>query len=713
MKVLLGILLFLFSSIPVCYSQVMNNDTFQLTKLPAEGILLGKGWKFHAGDDSAWAKPEYNDKDWQTINPSLDIRHIPQLQNVSIGWFRLKLLVDSSLIDQPLGMTISQVGASEIYLDGNLVYRFGKVDSETKKEQTYYLLNRPFSIKLGSKRFQTIAIRYSYNPKGFLIKWGFENFCMRIVLNNIGSTFSTFQKETRLFLIYEMTKVAIWLLLCIFSLGLYISIRSRKEYLLIGIYSLFLFISNVLGGLIARELLNTQAYAYTYFVSRLFYILGLMIALSSVIRLFNQNKNWYYYALMLCSFCAMVSFFVFYDQAALIFLTVFVLYGIEMMRISLKGIRDRRPGAALLFFGSSIVFFFAPAMIFFLTIGNLQAAAFIAFLGEVSVPFWWSLFIAGEFGRTGLALQARVKEVEQLSQKAIAQERDKQIFLESQNEILEKRVEERTALLNKSLKNLQSTQSQLIQSEKMASLGEITAGIAHEIQNPLNFVNNFSEVNTELIDELQSELKSGNAEGALTITIGIRDNEQKIVHHGRRADAIVKSMLQHNRSSSGIKEPTDINALVDEYLRLSYRGMRTKDNSLNVTIQTEFDDRIGNINLIPQDIGRVLLNLFNNAFYALSEKKRLLDGNFEPIISVITRKLDDRIEIRVKDNGNGIPQKHLDKIFQPFFTTKPTGQGTGLGLSLSYDIIKAHAWELNVDTKEEEGSEFIIQIPMA
>jgi ligand-binding sensor domain-containing protein/signal transduction histidine kinase len=280
------------------------------------------------------------------------------------------------------------------------------------------------------------------------------------------------------------------------------------------------------------------------------------------------------------------------------------------------------------------------------------------------------------------------------------------------NRILEEKVEHRTEQLKQSLENLRSTQSQLIQSEKMASLGELTAGIAHEIQNPLNFVNNFSEINKELAGELQVELKSGRIDEAIAISNDIINNEEKINHHGKRADAIVKGMLQHSRNSSSIKEATNINALADEYLRLSYHGLRAKDKVFNATINTDFDKSIGNINIIPQDIGRVLLNLYNNAFYAVDQKKKAADADYIPTVSVTTKKTDNKIILTVKDNGNGIPQRVVDKIFQPFFTTKPTGQGTGLGLSLSYDLVKVHGGEIMVDSKEGEGSEFIIQLPV-
>ena len=269
--------------------------------------------------------------------------------------------------------------------------------------------------------------------------------------------------------------------------------------------------------------------------------------------------------------------------------------------------------------------------------------------------------------------------------------------------------------LQNTLKELTITQQQLIQSEKMASLGELTAGIAHEIQNPLNFVNNFSEINKELIAEMNEEIEKGNLDEVKSIAIDIRENEEKITFHGKRADAIVKGMLQHSRTSSGKKEPTDINALADEYLRLSYHGLRAKDKTFNATMETHYDESLEKINIISQDVGRVILNLFTNAFYSVTEKKTLRqaqDDSYKPTVSVTTKKINDSVEIRIKDNGMGIPQKVLDKIYQPFFTTKPTGKGTGLGLSLSYDIIKAHNGVLTVESKEGEFAEFVINLSM-
>ena len=281
------------------------------------------------------------------------------------------------------------------------------------------------------------------------------------------------------------------------------------------------------------------------------------------------------------------------------------------------------------------------------------------------------------------------------------------------NELLQQQktqVEVQKKNLEQALTELKSTQAQLIQSEKMASLGELTAGIAHEIQNPLNFVNNFSELSGELIEEMNVELNKGDIEEAKAISADIKQNLEKINHHGKRADAIVKGMLQHSQSGSGVKESTDINALADEYLRLAYHGLKAKDNSFNATLKTDFDQTIGNINIIPHDMGRVILNLIANAFYAVNEKSKQGIADYEPTVSVSTKKEGNKVLIFVEDNGTGIPEKILNKIFQPFFTSKPTGQGTGLGLSLSYDIVKAHSGDIKVKSEMGSGSTFCISL---
>ncbi|MEO8413082.1 MAG: ATP-binding protein [Ginsengibacter sp.] len=302
-------------------------------------------------------------------------------------------------------------------------------------------------------------------------------------------------------------------------------------------------------------------------------------------------------------------------------------------------------------------------------------------------------------------------------------EQQQQALLQ-ENIKLEDRVKERTLELSEQKENLQkalielkASQLQLVQKEKMASLGEVASGIAHEIQNPLNFINNFAEINSELLDEMKGLIGKANFSGIEkeeidSLNVDIEQNMLKINQHGKRADNIIKNLLQHAKSNASEAELTDINLLADEHLRLSYHGFRAKDNLFNVNIKTYFDPAINKINIVPQDIGRVLMNIYNNAFYSVKEKHEKNINGYEPVITIITKTEDGKVKIIIRDNGVGIPQKYLGKIFQPFFTTKSTGTGTGLGLSLSYDIIKAHQGEIKVDSVESEFAEFIIELPV-
>jgi signal transduction histidine kinase len=344
-----------------------------------------------------------------------------------------------------------------------------------------------------------------------------------------------------------------------------------------------------------------------------------------------------------------------------------------------------------------------------------------------SIAFVWILAVLFSQNKLNKQLEKERQErkEEEARNRAIAL---RKVELEDLVAERTKEISEQKAALEKTLEELKSTQKQLVQSEKMASLGELTAGIAHEIQNPLNFVNNFSEVSRELIEELKQERSKpeGIRDKGLEeeLMSDIDSNLEKINHHGKRADGIVKGMLQHSRSSTGQKEPTDINALCDEYLRLAYHGLRAKDKTFNAEFKTDFDETIGKINVQPQEMGRVILNLINNAFYACTERSRsaaqLRDTSYEPRVTVRTKQIPNpanpqtrNIAIAITDNGTGIPQHIKEKIFQPFFTTKPTGQGTGLGLSLAYDIVtKVHSGKLVVDSEEGKGTTFIVTIPV-
>ena len=308
-------------------------------------------------------------------------------------------------------------------------------------------------------------------------------------------------------------------------------------------------------------------------------------------------------------------------------------------------------------------------------------------------------------------------------EQALREEEEKaKRLIEAQNAQLEHLVAERTAALTNqaeelraALTELRTTQAQLIQSEKMASLGELTAGIAHEIQNPLNFVNNFAEVSAELVTELEEERdkRDRDLELEADLLADLKQNLQKIHQHGGRAASIVRGMLEHSRASSGERVPTDLNQLADEYLRLAYHGLRAKDKTFNATLKPEFDPALPPVEVIAQDLGRVLLNLLTNAFYAVKKRQEQGEAGYAPTVSVSTKRVGAEVEIRVRDNGTGMPESVQAKIFQPFFTTKPTGEGTGLGLSLSYDIVtQGHGGTLTVDSREGQGTEFLISLPV-
>ncbi len=322
-------------------------------------------------------------------------------------------------------------------------------------------------------------------------------------------------------------------------------------------------------------------------------------------------------------------------------------------------------------------------------------------IGVIILPPWYKTWLA--YGIYALLFIAVVFAFDRVMRRRIVQ-RERQ---KTQERELAQAKE-----IEKAYKELKSTQTQLIQSEKMASLGELTAGIAHEIQNPLNFVNNFSEINNELLDDLKVAIANNDAAEIEAIFNDLKENESKVTSHGKRAESIVKGMLLHSRGNSGQKELTDINALADEYLRLSYHGFRAKDKSFNADFKLEADESLPKIEVVPQDIGRVLLNLINNAFFAVNEKVTKTGNSFKPLVVITTSMENNKIKIIVSDNGNGIPDTIREKIFQPFFTTKPTGVGTGLGLSLSYDIIKAHGGEFKINSVEKEGSEFIFYLPI-
>jgi two-component system NtrC family sensor kinase len=705
-----------------CFSQYDSSENvFHLDKLSAEGTLLDKGWKFQPSDSPDYAKPEYDDSKWQAINPTSDIHDLPPITKSRICWLRLHLVIDSNLLKKQLALMITQVVASEIYLNGRLIYRFGTVSTNPKEIKAYNPGGMPLSFLFDKNARQILAVRYVVQPN-LLYATKLRNPAVKIEVNETNTAIKQWRWFERGLPTSIIFRIGAFFILAFLYFAFFCYYPERRANLFFCLYALFLILSDVFQlnysnpGFVVK---------YIFFLETLdqpFRDLANLFLLTALYSLLEQKRGWIYWTLIAAItagiFLNVVGFSYRFEISQV---WIGNLVNIEIVRTAFKALRLKTKGAWIISTGAISFLIFWGAFVFGVFIydyisipisENYKLADVLYNLSQLSIPVATAIYLALDFAFTSHALKQKLTEVEELSEKAIAQEKEKQQILSSVNETLEKQVGERTAELKKSLEELKSTQAQLIQSEKMASLGELTAGIAHEIQNPLNFVNNFSEVSNELLDEMKTELSSNNKEDAIIIADDVKQNLEKIIHHGKRADAIVKGMLQHSRVSTGQKEPTDINSLADEYLRLSYHGMKAKDKTFNAILKTDFDSTIGKINIVPQDIGRVLLNLFNNAFYAVSERRKVEGEEYEPGVSICTKKVDNKIEIHVKDNGIGIPPKAIDKIFQPFFTTKPTGQGTGLGLSLSYDIIKAHGGEIKVETKEGEGSEFVIQLPI-
>ncbi len=697
------------------YAQNSGDSVFQLKELPDEGLLLNKGWTFHPGDDPAYATYDLNGKDGVPVNPALLLDQLPIVKNSGIGWFRLRLRVDPSLRNKTIGMTLSLLGAAEIYLDGDLVYQFGNVSTNYREEKTQAIYRRAINFKLGNNENQLLAVRYSYHHDNMYLKTGTIPYCLSIVLQTSNKNidkFALFIKRT-----YQFNGIALTIefAAALLTLFFFFSFPRRKEYLYFGLF----FCCQFLGFLIQVDLVGpgkivqvtANQLALIGILATMVIMAGSLFYINGMYALLKINRTRYYRFLLLYAILSLIALILLPTWGGIFTSLFFPLTCFEILPAYYKAARRKFRGAWLLFLSIAIVFLLLAGMIKANIENDIDSITGLITIIFLIPALGLIVFLSGDFARTSLALQLRIVEVEDLSKKTIAQEKEKHEILATQKDKLEIEVEERTAQLSKSLADLKATQTQLIQSEKMASLGELTAGIAHEIQNPLNFVNNFSEINKELITEMKVEIDAGNLTGIRTIAEDIEENEEKINHHGKRADAIVKGMLQHSRTRSGQKEPTDINALADEYLRLAYHGLRAKDNSFNVKLETGFDPSIEKINVVRQDFGRVILNLINNALYAVNEKAKQNIPGFEPTVTVSTKRSKDKIEFSVRDNGNGIPDSIKEKIFQPFFTTKPTGQGTGLGLSLSYDIItRGHGGKLLHSSEEGTGSIFKIEL---
>jgi two-component system, NtrC family, sensor kinase len=684
---------------------------FHLGNIPPEGIKLDKGWVYRPGDEAGDALLPETGPGWVTMDPNEELHHLPVVRKNQIGWFRLKLVLDSSMFNKTAAFIFSGLGASEIYLNGKQLFRFGEVSTDFNKEVTRYSTNQLLSIRFDSLAEQVLAIRHSFNNKNLYLKFSFPRPVAGIVLKDVGRAYYDQVRNNSFGATLRSIQVSFYLPLGFLLIFLFWSFRLQKEYLFSGIFCLSMFSAVLLHIFALTEPITVSRSNYLLYTTQVLYIVGALSFLHSIYVLFKKKKSYFFYFIGLYGLVSLVLYFINYDLSGLFNAAFFPLINLEFLRLSWQAFRSRRKGAGLLLITSLVLNLSLLLYVYFMITDQFVASAYLQSISFVIPGLGLSLFYAGEFGRTAGELHQRVIEIEKLSHEKIEQEKEKQQLLTAHNEMLEGEVSARTSELSRSLEHLKETQHTLVQREKMASLGELTAGIAHEIQNPLNFVNNFSEVNGELLAELKEELQKGDLNNASLIVNSIIENEKKINSHGKRADSIVKGMLKHGRSSSGNTEPTDINELVEEYTRLAYHGFRTKDKNFNVTLATHLDKTIGKLNLISQDMGRVLLNLVTNALYSVDLRRKEGITLYEPAVTITTRQVKNHVEVQVGDNGRGIPPGLVDKIFQPFFTTKPTGQGTGLGLSVSYDIVKAHGGDLRVENSEGEGTQFIVEIP--
>ena len=698
------------------------------------GINIQKGqyffkddrWKFKTGDSSEWAKPDYNDRHWQKANSSL--RDNKALWKAKKGWFRLQFSLSEKSLKTDYSLIIKQFGSSELYLDGQLVASSKASDSQDSASQVR-LMQIPFTVK--DTNTHVMALRYSFRSAPiYYASTDEEAFkvwlepAYQSMLNQLANSAWNAGVGGMLAGLFGILSLLHFLFFRANPNQRVHLILAFATFCFTGMFALST-IDGFTGTLTQKSLLDVGQTLSIH--------LGFGLLLAAVYTYLKRRHGWFFYLII-------VALAVSFGYQCFIgplpngqFFIPFSLVLIDYIRVSWLGKRqggsdNKLPWNSLRFSFFSLLLLILLGFLIGIVEGltEMEENAFIlafvlvifVFAVLLGIPIGLSLSLVQDYTYTYKSMRLNLEEVQKLSAKTLAQEQEKQQILATQNETLEHQVNERTAELNQSLETLKATQAQLIQKEKMASLGELTAGVAHEIQNPLNFVNNFSEVSVELLNELQEEREKApeqqDKELEDELLADLRQNMQKITHHGQRASSIVRSMLAHSRTSSGQMEPTHLNALADEYLRLAYHGQRATHPNFNCQLITDFSVDIPTLSLAAQDMGRVLLNLYTNAFYALQQKQQNIAAPYEPTLWVSTALKEGKIvEMRIRDNGSGIPQAILQKVFQPFFTTKPTGEGTGLGLSLSYDIVtKGHQGTLDVTSTEGEGTEFVITLPV-
>ncbi|HEX8505905.1 MAG TPA: ATP-binding protein [Hymenobacter sp.] len=691
------------------------------------GLLLAPGWRYHSGDNPAWARPDFDASAWEAFDPRQDLHELPPRLRTGIGWLRLRFRPADSLRLRALRLHVLGYGAWEVYLNGRLVQRLGTVRPNPTRVPAPDQLP-PIEVPSSGPAKQVLAIRFApwQSPLLRLSAGNTVRPLLQVRLRDEAQD----RQQTAADVVDTMVRcaaAAIFGLLTLLHLAFFRYYPAQRANLYFAFFALVMALDGAAfilqWGLAFPPL---EVLLPLQFILKLVFGMAYLWAVRALYVLFGFRTGWVYKGLW-GGFWVMVALGlggVAYlgNAGALLVLAT----NAELVRLTVRALRQRKRGAWIVGAGFGILLLVVVVLILvalvcaLLKVSNpLQALSdgnwAVSLLLQLSPALGISLYLAREFALDSQLLQVKLGEVEQLSAQTLAQEQEKQALLAQQNETLEQQVTQRTGELQRSLTDLRATQAQLIQKEKMASLGELTAGIAHEIQNPLNFVNNFSEVSAELVAELREERAKGPAADAgleEELLEDLTQNLGKIGHHGRRAAGIVKGMLEHSRTSAGERELTDLNRLCDEYLRLAYQGLRAKDKSFNAQLTTDLFAGLPPVAMVGADVGRVLLNLFTNAFYAVRQRQLSSEPGYQPQVGVRTLVLNQQVQIQVMDNGTGMSGAVQAKIFQPFFTTKPTGEGTGLGLSLSHDIIaQGHGGSLTAESREGQGSTFTISLP--
>ncbi len=688
----------------------------RIDSIPETGRFIDRGWRWHPGDNPAWAGATVNDSRWDTVKFGASVKDLTQLEKSRVGWFRCTFIIDSAVLSLPLALRVWHSGAAEVFLDGKLFRRYGQIGPNVQIQKANSPLSADFHRLPNLRSGQhVVAVRlvhfipYWFEPSRYGRSWSVLSVG---IINMDGQARReverTFQSTVESYLIAGFV-------LAISAIhGLYFWNR-RKRINAVFSLTMLMFAVFYLMGDVARFTTSPRLTEWAVFIEQVAQILFYCLLLLTYYLYLHKRLPVVFYAVVgtligstVINGYADILWMTYIAKGCLVLLLVLGVY------VSVRAVRQKSANASIILINLvvlvAIVLIELVVQIFvdqsLLSRFDWVSHLFVA-LFYLSIPLTMAVLLARENAQTNEELALQLQQVEKLSA-------EKETILLQQNATLEQQVNERTAELSQSLENLRTTQQQLVQSEKMASLGELTAGIAHEIQNPLNFVNNFSEVSAELVQEIEEERTKTDRDEELEAELlsDLGQNLEKITHHGKRAASIVRGMLEHSRTSTGQRELTDLNALADEYLRLSYHGLRAKTKSFNAKLVTDYDPMLKPVFIISQDIGRVLLNLFNNAFYTVEQREKIESNGYELTVSVRTRQLSDGVEIRVSDNGTGIPAAIREKIFQPFFTTKPTGQGTGLGLSLSYDIItKGHGGSMSVESEEGKGTTFLVTLP--